>query len=370
MVSPPPVNEVIRHNYDFPKIELHLHLDGSIRHSTLLELSQAKHIALGGAKTVEDVKRLLVSHEPANLAKVLAAFDLFLPCVVGDKDAIERIAYEKCQDQAENGVIYFEARYSPHLLCNTTSHYVWHMDTIYKEKGPLTPEGVIEAIKSGFDRGEKDFGVKARSILCCIRGFEVWNNEVIELATDLKHLGVVGIDVAGSAHGADEQYDAGTIHVFKEAYDRNIHRTVHAGESGGPKEVVNAIDTMHAERIGHGYRMMRDENVYEKYGKTERIHFEACPYSSIMTGSVGLDWAEHPVARWAKDEINFSISTDDPTCFDNCVLSELRIAQHEIGLNVHQLWQCQLNAAKSCFLPEDEKKELIDKILKAEPLKN
>lgn len=55
----------------------------------------------------------------------------------GDKDAIERIAYEKCQDQAENGVIYFEARYSPHLLCNTASHYVWHMDTIYKEKGPV-----------------------------------------------------------------------------------------------------------------------------------------------------------------------------------------------------------------------------------------
>jgi adenosine deaminase len=54
---------------------------------------------------------------------------------------------------------------------------------------------------------------------------------------------------------------------------------------------------MHAERIGHGYRMMRDENVYEKYGKTERIHFEACPYSSIMTGSVGLVWAEHPIAR-------------------------------------------------------------------------
>lgn len=97
---------------------MHLHLDGAVRHSTLLELAQQKHMDLKGAKTVEDVKRLLVCHEPANLAKVLSAFDIFLPIIRGDTNAVERIAYELCEDQKNNGVVYFEARYSPHLLAN------------------------------------------------------------------------------------------------------------------------------------------------------------------------------------------------------------------------------------------------------------
>ncbi|VDO28818.1 unnamed protein product, partial [Heligmosomoides polygyrus] len=232
------------------QVELHLHLDGSIRFSTLLELSLAHGTPLKGAKTVEELKKVLITHEPANLSKVLEAFDLFLPIVRGDKVAIERIAYEMCEDQAANGVIYFEGRYSPHLLC--------------LPGGELTPKGVVEAVKRGFDRGEAKFGVKARSIMCCIRGLDQYADDILQLATDLRHLGVVAIDVAGSAHGADEQYEAKVVHIFQEAFKRGIHRTVHAGESGGAKEVAKAINDMHAERIGHGYRVMRDSDMYKQ----------------------------------------------------------------------------------------------------------
>jgi adenosine deaminase len=370
MVSPPVVDTKTREAYNFPKVELHLHLDGAVRHSTLLELAQEKNIDLKGAKTVDEVKDAVVSHDPANLSKVLEAFDLFLPCIAGDKDAIERIAYEHCENQANCGVIYFEARYSPHFMCNSiTDHKVWNQDTVFKAKGKLTPQGVVEAVKRGFDRGEKDFSVKARSILCCIRGYEDWNKEVIELATNLKHLGVVAIDVAGCSQGADEQYEPSVIGVFQEAEKRGIHRTVHAGESGGPKEVVLALTEMRAERIGHGYRLTNDEKSYKKYALEERIHFEACPYSSVLTGSVPHDWKAHPIARWAKDNVNFSINTDDPTCFDNSVLSDMHIAEHDIGLSIHQLWKCQLNAAESSFLSDDEKAEIIERIKKAEPSK-
>ncbi|CAJ0595163.1 unnamed protein product [Cylicocyclus nassatus] len=354
MVSTSKVTETTRKGLDFPKVELHLHLDGSIRFSTLLELSLAKGTPLKGAKTVEEVKNALITHKPAKLAKVLEAFDLLLPVVRGDSAAIERIAYEMCEDQAANGVIYFEGRYSPQLLCAPGCE--------------LDSTGVVEAVKRGFDRGEADFGVKARSIVCCIRGLHQYADDILRIATDLKHLGVVAVDVANSADGADEEYEPEIVNMFKEAHARGIHRTVHAGFSGGAKDVIKAISDMHAERIGHGYRIMRDPNLYKKHFLDDRsIHLEACPYSSVMAGAVELDWKKHPISSWAKDKVNFSISRDDPTCFDNTMLSELQLARDEIGLTPHQLWQCQMNAARSCFLPDDEKEPIVARILAAEP---
>ncbi|KJH42431.1 putative adenosine deaminase [Dictyocaulus viviparus] len=289
-----------------------------------------------------------------------------------------------CEDQAANGVIYFEARYSPHLLC--------------LPGGKLNATGVVEAVKRGFDRGEKKFNVKARSILCCIRGLGQYADDVLQIATDYRHLGVVGIDVAGSSGGADEQYESKIVEIFQEAFKRGIHRTVHAGESGAAKEVEKAINVMHAERIGHGYRVMQDPEMYKKYFLDQhRIHLEACPYSSVMTGAVPLDWKNHPIAtwakdkvnfsinrddptcfdntmtselHWAKDKVNFSINRDDPTCFDNTMTSELQLVKDEIGATIHQLWQCvstQLNAAEASFLTDEEKKPIIEKIRAAEP---
>ncbi|VDM20876.1 unnamed protein product [Wuchereria bancrofti] len=361
------VDDEIRKRFDFPKVELHLHLDGAIRHQTLLDLSIEKKIDLKGVTTVDEVRDIVVTREPSNLSKMLEPFDLFLPVLAGDKDAIERIAYELCEDEAENGVIYFEARYSPQLLCNTVRNTAANSKYgIYAKKGQLDPRGVIEAVRRGFLRGEKEFGVKARSILCCIHGFHDWNDEVLELATNLSSEGVVGIDIAGCSLGADEQYPPSVLELYQEAAKRGIHRTVHAGESGGAKEVINAIEEMQAERIGHGYRLLRDECAYKKYAVKKRIHFEACPLSSVMTGSVPLLWSEHPVKRFAADDINFSLSTDDPTCFNNSLLSEHQLAYQEIGLTKKQLWKCSLNAARSCFAEESLKSEIIAIIEKAE----
>uniref|UniRef100_A0A9J2PPI3 Adenosine deaminase n=1 Tax=Ascaris lumbricoides TaxID=6252 RepID=A0A9J2PPI3_ASCLU len=363
-----PVTNDVAKDLCFPKVELHVHLDGAVRHETLLQLSLEKGLDLKGAKTVDDVRKIVTIHAPTTLSKMLIPFDIFLPLIAGDKDAIERIAYELCEDQSKQGVIYFEARYSPHLLCNTANN---HNSTlpgrVFEKKGLLYPRGVVEAVKRGFDRGEATFGVKARSILCCICGYPDWNDEILELASTLASEGVVGIDVAGCSRGADEQYEPNILGVFQEAAKRGIHRTMHAGESGGAKEVVKAIEDMKAERIGHGYRLLLDEIAYQKYAVQERVHLETCPYSSVMTGSVPLDWPHHPIARLAADDANFSINTDDPTCFENTLMTEYQLAYKQIGLTKLQLWKCSLNAALSSFAEEDVKQKIVAKIIAAKP---
>ncbi|KAI6232749.1 hypothetical protein M3Y99_00999500 [Aphelenchoides fujianensis] len=337
--------------FPFPKIQLHCHLEGCVRHQTILELANSKKIDLRGAKTVADVKKLLVTTRPSSLAAVLAAFDIFLPVFIGDLIAIERIAYEMCEDMARNGVVYFEGRFSPNLLTTQSVRLALGRRA-----------GCVER----FQRGERDFDIKARSILCCIRAHDVWNRGIVELALKHKEHGVVAIDAAGCSHGSDEEYEPSVVAAFLRAQELGIHRTVHAGESAGAQSVVRGVEEMKAERIGHGYHLMDDEAAYEKYAKDMRIHLEACPLSAMMTGAVDEDWT-HPVRKWAHDGVNFSLSTDDPTCFDNSIESELSLSVDKIGLTVPQLWQCQLNAAHSCFLPDDEKTALVERIRAAQP---
>ncbi|GMT26007.1 hypothetical protein PFISCL1PPCAC_17304 [Pristionchus fissidentatus] len=340
--------------YSFPKIELHLHLDGSIRFETLLDLSKKKGIPMGNATTVPELKKLLITDTPKNLSAVLQAFEIFLPVITNDLDAMERIAYELCEDQAKQGVVYFEARYAPHPLIN--------------DKSSLTARQVVEAVSRGLRRGKTDFGVDSRQILCMICGLPQFNWELLELVETCGELGVVGLDVAGSASGADEKYEQSVVEVFQAAHKKGIHRTAHAGEAGGAKEVLNALNEMYAERIGHGYRILRDEEAYRQNFLVERrAHLEACPYSSVMTGAVVPEWNRHPIKKWADDGADFSISRDDPTCFDNTPKSEMALAHEKIGLTIHQLWQAQLNAAKASFAEEPLKSEIIAKVKAGEP---
>lgn len=156
----------------------------------------------------------------------------------------------------------------------------------------------------------------------------------------MQQFGVVAIDVAGCAGGADERYEQSVVDAFVAAHQLGIHRTVHAGESSGAKTVCRAVNDMFAERIGHGYHLLDDPQAYEQLAVKGRLHLEACPLSSVMTSAVPLDWPKHPIVKWAVDEVNFSLSTDDPTCFDNSMASELQLVHGRIGLTPAQIWKC------------------------------
>ncbi|XP_063600851.1 adenosine deaminase-like isoform X2 [Penaeus indicus] len=292
-----------------------------------------------------------------------------MPAFAGDLEAIERISYEFVEDQARESVAYCETRFCPHLFLPDSAHQPDYLTsevngTAEGNSGNVTIDDVLKVVLKGLRRGEEEFGTKVRVILCCIRGLPHLSGEILRLCDEYRDKGVVGIDIAGN-EGSQGGEDAGMqnaidIAVFQAAKEKGIHRTVHAGEAGPAKGVQEAVESFAAERIGHGYRVLEDESIYQKCLR-ENIHFEVCPHSSYMTGAIkNLTTASkrHPVLRFAEDEASFSISTDDPTITFTTLPDEYRLLS-SWGFTEAHFTRANFEAAKHCFLPEVEKQILL-----------
>lgn len=357
----------------FPKVELHLHFDGAFRHQTIFELGKAKDTdTIRRFATADELEAALLCEKKADLGHILADFAIFIPAVLGDAAAIERCAYELAEDKAADGLVYFEARHCPQLLANTVAQNpnLAKGAKPYSAAGPVTPEDVVKAVERGLRRGEADFGVQSRQILSGIRGFPDYAEEILRLATELYAPelpgGIAGVDLAGSHETAAETCDPEYRRLFEAAKERGIRRTVHAGESGTADYVLQAVRELHAERLGHGYHVVDSKEIFDEV-RSLGVHLEACPTSSLLTGAVA-GWEDHPIITYAALGADFSISTDDPLLFGCSLSDELRTAEARLRLPIHQLWQCQLSAAKAAFASEKDRKALVEKILAANPL--
>ncbi|XP_069507443.1 adenosine deaminase-like [Ambystoma mexicanum] len=344
--------------FDKPKVELHIHLDGSIKPETILHFAKKRGIPLP-ANSLESLVELVCYEEPLSLTEFLAKFSIYMPAIAGDREAVKRIAYELVEMKAKEGIIYVEVRYSPHLLANSKVCPVPWGQT----QGDLTPDEVVKLVNQGLREGEKDFNIKARSILCCMRHMPSWSSEVLELCKKYRNDTVVGIDLAGD-ESLNVESSPGHRLAYEEAVKNDIHRTVHAGEVGPPSVVKEAVDVLKAERIGHGYHTIEDPVLYKELLE-KRMHFEMCPWSSYLTQACGTDFTKHPVIQMKNDGANYSLSTDDPLIFGSTLDTDYALAKKHMGFTEEDFKQMNLNAARSCFLPEEEKKELLQKLYEA-----
>uniref|UniRef100_A0A671EA84 Adenosine deaminase n=1 Tax=Rhinolophus ferrumequinum TaxID=59479 RepID=A0A671EA84_RHIFE len=325
--------------FDKPKVELHVHLDGAIKPETILYYGRLRGVPLP-ADTVEKLQEIIGMDKPLSLPEFLEKFNYYMPAIAGCREAIKRIAYEFVEMKAKEGVVYVEVRYSPHLLANSKVEPIpWN-----QAEGDLTPDEVVALVSQGLQEGERDFGVKVRSILCCMRHQPNWSLEVVELCKKYRQQTVVAIDLAG-----DETLKGSSL--FE-----------------GHVKAYEAVDVLQTERVGHGYHTLEDEALYNRL-RQANMHFEVCPWSSYLTGA-WKQGTEHAVIRFKNDKANYSLSTDDPLIFKSTLDTDYEMTK-DMGFTEEEFKRLNINAAKSSFLLEHEKRELLDllyKVYKMPPL--
>jgi len=320
-----------------PKAELHCHLDGSVRPSTLLELGREykKPMPRDDAEALSEFMRV---DDAKSLEDYLARFDVTLS-VMQTAEALERIAYELSIDAAKDGVRYIEVRYAPVL--NT--------------REGLSLAGAVESAIRGLERAEGNGGAMARVLVTGLRHLspEV-SLELARLAVAYKHRGVVGFDLAGGELGNPAAPHAA---AFAYAREHDLACTCHAGEGADASYVREAIHVCGANRIGHATRLIEDESLTQ-YVNDRRIALEICLTSNVQTHAVE-SYQEHPLRQYFDRGVNVVLNTDNRLMSGTTLTDEYMHAASTLGFTFDELSQIALNGFASAFISWEDRERLI-----------
>src|SRR5262245_56943069 len=271
-----------------PKAELHVHLDGPLRPSTMLDLARKAGRTLP-VRDPDGLRRYMLVDNAHDLEEFLTRFDVTI-ALLQTPEAIERVAYEMVADAAEDNLRYLEVRYCPAL----------------STRDGMSLDEVILAERRGLERGERAFGVRTGIINCSLpHPSPEASVEIAEHSVRMRAHGVVAFDLAGGEAGRMPG-------VHGEAFDiaakGGLGITVHAGEAAGAESIAEAIHRCHAERIGHGTRFFEDPEL-EDYVRDRRISVEINITSNLQTHAVE-GASRHPVRRYLDRGLNVTLCTD------------------------------------------------------------
>ena len=324
----------------YPKVDLHRHLEGTLRLETMLEVARAHSItvpaSLSGLVQVQD-------QDPLTFQNFLAKFNT-LRLFYRSPDVIHRITREAVEDAARDNVRYLELRFTPVALSRA-------------ERFPL--HDVMDWVLTSAREAAKKYKIKV-GLIASVNRHESPElaEQVAWLAAEHVGKGMVGMDLAGN----EAEFPTAPFHgIFKEAKQAGLHVTIHAGEWGPGKNVREAIEELGAERIGHGVRVLED-NYTVRLARDRNTPFEVCVTSNLQSGVFPAQ-DKHPLKKMLDDGLNVTINTDDPSVSRISLSHEYRVAT-DLGLTVDVLKQRIVAAAGACFLPEKEKVELVRGIRK------
>lgn len=371
---------------EMPKTDLHLHLDGSLRLGTLIDLAKKDKIELPSF-TEEGLRELVFKNKYANLGEYLHGF-MYTCGVLRKAQNLERVAYELARDNQNEGVRYIEVRFAPQL----------HVDN-----QEMTMKVVLQSVNNGLARAEKEFNsrpeVQSRNeppfkygiITCAMRMFgpqfspyyhnlfsvhqysepmEVIKMGALELARamvkirDEEGIPIVGFDLAGQEAG----YPASD---FLAAYDfvhKNfMHKTVHAGEAYGAESIFEATTSLHADRLGHGYYMFDEQKISDpeivdkksyvkklsSYIADQRITVEVCLTSNMQTNPEIKDIKNHSLKTMLSKKMSVVLCTDNRLVSNTTVSKEIRLAVDNFDITPKTLKDITLYGFKRSFYPGD-----------------
>jgi len=327
-----------------PKVELHRHLEGSLRLDTMIDIA-GKH----GIVIPDDVVRLsslvqVQDEDKYTFQNFLSKFNT-LRMFYRSPEAIHRITEEAIEDAARDNVKYMELRFTPVALSRA-------------ERFPL--HDVIDWVITSTKKASEEYGVVVKLIASVNRHESTeLAEQVAWLAAEHKDNGIIGMDLAGNE--AEFGYDT-FYGIFKEARQAGLQVTIHAGEWGEALHVRDAIEKFEAKRIGHGVRVLEDNNV-TALAKEHQTAFEVCITSNFQSGVVE-SLETHPIMKMIDAGLNVTINTDDPSISRITLSHEYYNACDELGMPQNILRACVLAAAEASFLPEDEKNTLVSKLKK------
>lgn len=382
-----------------PKTDLHVHLDGSLRLPTLIELAKERGVKLP-SETVEGMRELVFKDRYNSLEEYLQGFN-YTCSVMHDVEALERIGYELAEDNYEEGVRYFEVRFAPQLHCSRN----------------LGMPDVLKAVNKGLQRATKKWNKRINNgagspsepeynyaiTVCAMRFFvpqmspyfedlfrvhpftpleQVYALGSLELAQaavairDQLGIPITGFDLAGREKG----YPADTHRAaYGYAHKNFLKKTVHAGEAYGPESIFQAITDLHADRIGHGYyllspKMVKAPQIKDKaeyvrrlaeYIADRRVTIEVCLTSNMQTNPHIGDISQHAFKQMRAARLSTTLCTDNRLVSNTSVSKEILLAIEHFGLSSRELKNIIIYGFKRSFYPGSyiEKRTYVRRII-------
>jgi adenosine deaminase len=326
-----------------PKIELHRHLEGSLRLGTMVEIANEYKMELPGSDLDAFRHLVQITAEDEQSASVFLSKFKTLRNFYRSREIIERVAYESVADAAAENITYMELRFTPIALARCEDY-------------PL--DSVTDWVIGAVQRGVKEFGIDVRLIISMNRHESVeLGDEMVDIAIERRAQGVVGVDLAG----AENKFSGAPFsRVFRKARTAGLNVTIHAGEWAGPESVREAIDVLGANRLGHGVRIIQDSDLV-RVARERNIALEVCLTSNWQSGVVP-SLEQHPLRDLYQVGVLTTINTDDPSISAINLTDEYVRAMQHLNMNFDDIKNHVLNAARASFLPEDERAALISRL--------
>lgn len=320
-----------------PKIELHCHLDGSVRPGTIIDLAKKDGISIPSFDKDKIKKELIAPLDCESLDEYLEKFSIPND-VMQSKENLKRITYELYEDAAGENVKYMEVRFAPLL---------------HTRKG-LPVEEIIGSVIEGMKEAEEQFDIKGNVILCCMRTMTPESAfQVVEKGKGFLGNGVVAIDLCASE---EEGFCGEFIEPIALAREYGYRVTIHAGETGVGRNVLEAVEWLKAERIGHGVYIKDCPEAYQVV-KEKGIVLEICPTSNVQTKAVQA-FRDHPLYDFHGDGIKITINTDNRTVSDTTMTQECELVWGEFAMSEEDYREIYMNSVEAAFASDEVKEGL------------
>lgn len=324
-----------------PKIELHRHLEGSVRLATLVDIARQHQLKIIDPLTEATLRPLVqvVPDEPHTSQQFLSKFGVLRQFYL-TSDVVARITREIVEDAAKDNVRYMELRFTPRALCHVTN-------------SPLND--VVKLVCDTANETAKKHKIQVRFIVSMNRheGAEL-GEHVLRAALNHRSRGVVGLDLAGDeANYSSLPYRD----LFMRAKAAGLGITIHAGEWAGASSVWDAVGNLNADRVGHGIRVIHDMAMVHMLAE-RGVTLEVCPSSNLYSGIVS-SLSAHPLKRLIEVGLRITVNTDDPSVCDVTLSDEISRTMSHMRLSLEQIKTMMIQAAEATFLPDEERAQLV-----------